>query len=62
MKKTWKIVAWISILCGLAAYVIGWTALLKKTSILIPTEFWFYDAIASTMFGVFFLIYSAHSK
>ena len=62
MRKVWKIIAWISIVCGLVAYIIGWIALLKNTSILIPTEFWFYDAIAAAMFGVFFLIYSAHSK
>ena len=62
MRKIWKIIAWISILCGLTAYILGWISLIKKTYILIPTEFWFYDAIAAAMFGVFFLIYSAHSK
>jgi hypothetical protein len=57
----WKFWAWISIACGATAYLAGWYALLAKTIVLgIPTEFFFYDAIAAAMFGVFFLIYSIH--
>ncbi len=63
MKKLFKIFAWISIACGLIAYSIGWIALFANSVFWnIPTEFWFYDAIATAMFGVFFLMYSVHSK
>ena len=62
MKTIWKILAWISVLCGLAAYFTGWIALAAKTAIWnIPTEFWFYDAVATGVFGLFFLIYGVHS-
>jgi hypothetical protein len=27
----------------------------------IPTEFWFYDAVAAGIFGIFFLIYAVYS-
>ncbi len=61
MKIIWKVFAWISIACGLLAYLIGWTALLIKSVYWsIPTEFWFYDAIAAGIFAVFFIIYGAH--
>ena len=57
----WKFLAWVSIACGLIAYFVGWWALLTKTTVWgISTEFFFYDAIAAVMFGVFFLIYSVH--
>lgn len=63
MKTLWKIIAWLSMACGLAAYFIGWSALLTKTVIWgIPTEFWFYDAVAAGIFGIFFLIYAVHSE
>lgn len=59
--KFWKLLAWISIICSFLAYIIGWYALFTKTIVWgVPTEFFFYDSIASIMFGVFFLIYSAH--
>jgi len=63
MKTLWKVLAWISIACGLIAYSLGWIALFTKSVILnIPTEFWFYDAVSAGIFGLFFLIYGAHSQ
>ena len=57
----WKFWAWISIACGLLAYLTGWYALLTKTNVLgVSTEFYFYDSIAAGIFGFFFLIYSIH--
>lgn len=63
MSKTfWKFWAWISIVCGLSAYFIGWAAVFSKTTYWgVPNELWFYDAIAAGIFGLFFLIYAAHS-
>ena len=62
-KRLWLIFAWISIACGLIAYSIGWIALFAgKVYWNIPNEFWFYDSIAAGIFGLFFLIYSVHSK
>lgn len=58
-----KIFAWISIVCGLLAYLVGWIALFSGDVIWnVPTEFWFYDSVAAGIFGLFFLIYSVHSK
>jgi len=58
----YKILAWISIACGLITYSIGWIALLSRSVVWsIPAEFWFYDAIAAGIFGVFFLIYAGLS-
>lgn len=63
MKTIWKVFAWISILCALAAYSIGWVAMIAGTVIWnISTEFWFYDAISAGIIGLFFLIYSVHSN
>lgn len=60
-QSFWKFWAWVSIACGLGAYLVGWWALLTRTMVWgVPTEFFFYDAIAAAMFGVFFLIYAAH--
>ncbi len=47
--------SWFAFLCGGVAYLIGWAGLLQGTTILIPTEFWFYDAVAAGIFGLFFL-------
>ena len=59
----WKLLAWISIFCGLVTYLIGWSALLLSATIWgIATEFWFYDAIASGIFGVFFLMYGSYGR
>lgn len=63
MKTIWKAFAWISIICAVVAYVIGWVALIAKNILFgIPTEFWFYDAIAASMFAVFFIIYGVHAE
>ncbi len=57
--NVWKVLAWIFVVCGLLAYFIGWGALLFKFTVFgIGTEFWFYDAIATGIFGLFFLAYS----
>ncbi len=63
MKNKFTLLAWIFFICGLLAYLIGWIALLmNKTFWNVPTEFWFYDAITTGIFGLFFLIYSKHTK
>ena len=63
MKRLFKVFAWISIACGLLAYLVGWIALFTKSVFWsIPNEFWFYDAVVTGIFGLFFLIYSVHSK
>ncbi len=62
MKTIWKVFAWISIICGLFAYLLGWIALFSNSILWnIPNEFWFYDAIATGIFALFFIIYGAHS-
>lgn len=62
-KTTFKVLAWISIACGLLAYLVGWVALFTHSIFWgIPNEFWFYDSIATGIFGLFFIIYSVHSK
>lgn len=62
MKTLWKIIAWLFIVCGLLTYLIGWFALFTELLIWnIPTEFWFYDAVAVGIFGIFFLIYAVHT-
>lgn len=63
MKTLWKVLAWLSIACGLIAYSLGWIALFTKSVIWnIPTEFWFYDAVAAGIFGLFFLIYGNYAS
>ncbi|MBS3075376.1 hypothetical protein J4429_02860 [Candidatus Pacearchaeota archaeon] len=63
MKTIWKVFTWIFVICGLLAYGFGWIALFSNSKLWnIPTEFWFYDAIAAGIFALFFIIYSAHNK
>ncbi len=63
MKMLWKVLAWVFVICGVAAYIVGWIALFTQTTVLgMPTEFWFYDAIATGIFGIFFLMYGTDSK
>lgn len=55
-KNIWKFLAWLFIADGLIAYNLGWYALLSKRVFWgVPNEFWFYDAVASGIFGIFFL-------
>ena len=62
MKIIWKVLAWISMICGLLAYGVGWIELLSNITIWnIQTQFWFYDAIAAGIFALFFVIYGVHS-
>lgn len=59
----YKFLAWISIICGLVTYFIGWIALLSRSVIWnIPTEFWFYDAISAGIFSIFFLLYAGFNN
>lgn len=52
----WKVLAALFVLCGIAAYLVGWAALLTKTTILVSADFWFADATATAVIAVFFLI------
>ncbi len=62
MKLIWKVLAWIFVACGLLTYLIGWTGLMLGTVIWIPAEIWWFDAIASSIFGLFFLAWGALSE
>mgnify|MGYP001572435415 CR=1 FL=1 len=58
MKMLWKILSWISVLCGLTTFLIAWVALLFGGSFFgIAPEFYFFDAIAAVQTGIFFLIW-----
>ncbi len=58
MERIWLFFAWLSIACGLVAYFIGWAGLVGDTAVAnIPTQFWFYNSIATGVFGIFFLLY-----
>ncbi len=61
-KRLWKFIAWIFALCGMAAYVTGWLALMKENTLWIPTEYWFYDALVAGIFAVFFSNYAHHQE
>ena len=52
----WQVLAALFVLCGIAAYLIGWVALFTKTTILVAVDFWFADAAATAAFAIFFLI------
>ncbi len=63
MKTLWKILAWLSIACGLIAYFIAWIALARNATMWnVSTEFWFYNAIGAGIFGIFFLIYGGYDE
>lgn len=58
MKMIWKIFAGISVLCGLTTFLIGWASLALGRDIFgVATEFYFYDAIATVLFGIFFVLW-----
>lgn len=58
MERIWGFFAWLSIACGLVAYFIGWASLVGGTVVgNIPAQFWFYNSIATGIFGIFFLLY-----
>ncbi len=61
-RKLWKVLAWVFALCGMAAYITGWIALLNNMTYWVPTEYWFYDAITAGIFAVFFSSYAHHQK
>ncbi len=54
-KHPLYVLSWFFFLCGLVAYLIGWAGLIQGTMILVPAEFWFYDAMAAGIFGLFLL-------
>ena len=57
IKTLWKFLIWIPIVGGLITHAIGlFMVSTQSTWGDIPNEFWFYDAIASGIFGVFFLV------
>lgn len=61
MKLIWKVFAWIAVVCGLLGYGVGWAALLSNSTFWnIPTSFWFYDAISTGIFALFFVMYGVH--
>ncbi len=60
--RLWKVLAWIFALCGFTAYLIGWVALTNRVEYFIPTEFWFYDAIAAGVFALFFSSYTHNQE
>lgn len=61
MKIIWKILTWLSAACGFTSYFIGWVALMQESIFLVPTEFWFYDAITAGVFAIFFLAWGSLS-
>ncbi len=63
MKPVWKWFAWILVLCGILAYFVGWIGVLARTTFWgIPNEILFYDAIATGIFGLFFLAWGMLSE
>ena len=60
METLWKVLTWLSAVCGLVTYGFGWLALVTTSEIWVPTIFWFYDAIAAGVFAVFFLLWGVH--
>ncbi len=58
MKMLWKICTWVSVICGFTTFIIGWIALMLGQNIFgIAPEFYFFDAIAAVVFGIFFLMW-----
>jgi hypothetical protein len=52
----WQVLATLFVLCGIAVYLVGWVALLTKSTNLVSADFWFADAGATAAFAIFFLI------
>ncbi|MEM4253119.1 MAG: hypothetical protein QXE84_06310 [Candidatus Nitrosotenuis sp.] len=59
MKMLWRILSGIAGGCGLGAFFIGWASHILGKTIWLATEFWFYDAIASGVFAILFLVWGA---
>ena len=63
MRIIARILAWLGMICGLIAFLLAWGTAIYGFSIWnAPAEYWFYDSIGSYLFGLWFLIYSIHSK
>ena len=63
MKAIWKLCAWLSVVCGLTTFLIGWTGLIQGGNIFgIAPEFYFFDAIGAVLFGIFFLLWGKLSE
>lgn len=57
MNKILTVLGWLAFLCGVITYLIAWVALLAKSPVLgITPEFWFYDAIAAVLVGIFLVL------
>ncbi|HIH15311.1 MAG TPA: hypothetical protein HA360_00260 [Nanoarchaeota archaeon] len=58
MRTLWKILAWVSLLCGLLTFLTAWISLMLGKNIFgIAPEFYFFDAIGAVLFAIFFLIW-----
>ncbi len=58
----WRAVAWLVLACGLIAWVLGWAFGISGTQPWnLPGQVWFYDAITSGVFAIFFMVYAADS-
>lgn len=57
MRLFWKILSGIVGSCGLGAFFIGWASHILGKTLWLSTEFWFYDAIASGVFAILFLLW-----
>jgi hypothetical protein len=63
LKNIWKTIAWLFIICGIICFFIGWIGAITNSNILgIDTNMYFYDAIATGIFGLYFLLYAIHSE
>lgn len=62
MKTTWKVLAWVFLLCGVGSYLLAWIEVFTGTVFLgMQTNVLFYDAIATGIFGIFFLAWGSLS-
>ena len=58
MKTTWKVLAWIFVACGILAYLSAWGNMWFGWSLWgVAPEYLFYDAIATGIFALFFLVW-----
>lgn len=63
IRRFWRVLAWLALACGAIAYFVGWGAAITQTQVWnIPTQIWFYDAVAAVAFAIFFMMYAAESN
>ncbi len=59
----WRILSWLFAACGIVSFAIGWYGVLSNSAVFgVNPVYYFFDAIASGIFALFFLIYSVQSK